>query len=124
MLIMADENFSEWLKKQLKKSGMSQSELARAAGVTRAAINGIVTGARGPGTDLCNGIAKALKLPPEEVHRAAGLLPPAPAENAIIQIWRVKPSASMVKCLVTTQPKHPQPASSFQNFTSHSLSNI
>ena len=82
---MADKiNFPEWLKKQLERTGMSQSELARAAGVTRAAINGIITGARGPGTDLCNGIAKALRIPPEVVYRAAGLLPPEPAENPII----------------------------------------
>lgn len=73
---MADAiNFPDWLKTQMKNNGMSQSQLARSAGVTRAAINGIITGARGPGTDLCNGIAKALRLPPEEVYRAAGLLP-------------------------------------------------
>lgn len=83
---MADRsNFPEWLKKELESRGLSQSELARSAGVTRAAINGILTGARGPGTDLCNGIARALKIPPEEVYRAAGLLPPAPKENPIVK---------------------------------------
>lgn len=83
---MADAiNFPDWLKTQMKNNGMSQSQLARSAGVTRAAINGIITGARGPGTDLCNGIAKALRLPPEEVYRAAGLLPPALPVNPIIK---------------------------------------
>ena len=70
-------DFAIWLEEQLKEQGISQAELARRADVTRGAINGILTGARGPGVDLAKGIAKALKLPPEQVLRAAGLLPPA-----------------------------------------------
>ena len=73
--------FSEWLTTVLFQKGISQSELARQAGVTRGAINGVLTGARGPGVDLCNGIARALKIPPEEVLRAAGLLPPEPKKD-------------------------------------------
>jgi len=81
MSAMVDKaNFSEWLEKELEKRDMSQSELARQAGVTRAAINGVLTGARGPGIDLCNGIAQAFKLPPEEVYRAAGI-PLSPERN-------------------------------------------
>lgn len=68
-------DFSEWLESVMREQGVSQSELARMSGVTRSAINGILRGARGPGVDLCNGIARALKIPPEEVLRAAGLLP-------------------------------------------------
>ncbi len=71
------ETFATWLEFQLKEHNISQSELARRAGVTRGAINGILMGARGPGVDLCKGIAKALEIPPEQVLRAAGLLPPA-----------------------------------------------
>lgn len=51
--------FSKWLENILQEKGISQSELARRSGVTRAVINGILTGARGPGVDLCNGIARA-----------------------------------------------------------------
>ncbi len=72
--------FPQWLENSLKEKEMSQSELARQAGVTRAAINGILSGARGPGTDLCLGIARAFNLPPETVYRKAGLLPPVPKE--------------------------------------------
>jgi transcriptional regulator with XRE-family HTH domain len=83
---MADKiNFADWLEKELTKSKLSQSDLAREAGVTRAAINGILTGARGPGIDLLNGIAKALHIPVEEIYRVAGILPPAPNENKIIK---------------------------------------
>ena len=75
---MADKyDFSEWLREEMKRRGLNQSDLARAANVTRAAINGIMTGARGPGQDLCNAIAQAFSMPPEEVFRKAGLLPPS-----------------------------------------------
>ena len=67
--------FATWLENELKEREMSQSELARRAKVTRAAINNILSGSRGPGTDLAKGIAKAFDIPPEQVYRAAGLLP-------------------------------------------------
>lgn len=82
---MAYTSFATWLESVLKQEGISQSELARRAGVTRGAINGILTGARGPGVELSKGIAKALKIPPEQVLRAAGLLPPAVNINEQIE---------------------------------------
>jgi transcriptional regulator with XRE-family HTH domain len=68
--------FSRWLQDEMNKRGLNQSQLAKLAGVTRSAINGVISGVRGPGSDLCVGLARALKLPPEDVFRAAGLLPP------------------------------------------------
>lgn len=47
MYSMAVNTFSNWLTAVLIQKGISQSELARQAGVTRGAINGILTGARG-----------------------------------------------------------------------------
>jgi transcriptional regulator with XRE-family HTH domain len=83
VLAVADNySFSMWLLAEMSKLGISQSELARRAGVTRSAINGVVTGARGPGPDLCNAIARALNIPPEQVFQAAGLLPPAIEQNS------------------------------------------
>ena len=35
-----------------------------------------------PGAGFCLKIARALGVPPEEVYRRAGLLPPTPAESA------------------------------------------
>ena len=75
MYPMAYTSFASWLEEQLKEQGISQAELARRAGVTRGAINNILQGERGPGIDLAKGIAKALSIPPEQVMRAAGLLP-------------------------------------------------
>jgi len=86
MLAVADSiSFSDWLGSQLNTQGITQAELARRAGVTRSAINGILSGARGPGIELCMGIARALKLPPEEVYRAAGLLPPEPSKDTTLK---------------------------------------
>ena len=78
-------NFSDWLEQELNERGLSQSELARRAGVTRAAINGVLSGARGPGVDLVKGIAKAFNIPAEEVFRHADILPPTVTKNALIE---------------------------------------
>jgi transcriptional regulator with XRE-family HTH domain len=69
-------SFAVWLDNELKERGVSQSELARRANVTRSAVNGVLTGARGPGPELAKGISKAFDIPPEHVYREAGLLPP------------------------------------------------
>lgn len=81
--------FTDWLQSALDERGISQSELARRAGVTRSAINGIIMGTRGPGIELCTGIAHALKLPPEEVLRVAGLLENEPSEDDSLY-YRIK----------------------------------
>lgn len=73
--------FVDWLKSELRERDWSQSDLAREAGVTRSAINGIITGNRGAGVDLLRAIAKAFKYPPDTVYRAAGLLPPTDLQN-------------------------------------------
>jgi transcriptional regulator with XRE-family HTH domain len=78
-------DFSQWLQEQMNERGLSQSDLARLAGVTRSSINGILVGTRGPGPDLCNAIARGLKLPPEVVFRAAGLLPPKPNAEPTVE---------------------------------------
>jgi DNA-binding XRE family transcriptional regulator len=68
--------FMEWLDKQRKKRGWTRAKLARVAGVSPTIIYFIARGKRVPGSFLCNGLAKALNLPREEVYRAAGLLEP------------------------------------------------
>ncbi len=66
--------FIEWLDKQREKHGWTRAKLARMAGVSPTIIYLIANGKREPGSLLCNGMAKALNLPREEVYRAAGLL--------------------------------------------------
>lgn len=69
--------FGIWLKARLNERDMSQSELARDAGVARSTISGVIIGVRDPGNGLCIAIAKSLRIPPNEVFEAAGILPPS-----------------------------------------------
>jgi transcriptional regulator with XRE-family HTH domain len=78
--------FSEWLRKEMDARGMTQAELARKAGTSRASINQLVLETRGPGHDLCNGIAKAFRIPPEVVFHAAGLMTPTQSISVPVEI--------------------------------------
>jgi transcriptional regulator with XRE-family HTH domain len=69
-------SFSEWLLLMLENRKWSQADLARAAKVSRSAISEIISGQRQVGKRTATAIAQALRLPPEQVFRAAGILPP------------------------------------------------
>ncbi len=77
-LLLSMESFGSWLLQQIESKQWRQADLARASNLDSAVISNLVNGRRGPGEDTCRAIAKALGLPPEEVFRAAGLLPPKP----------------------------------------------
>lgn len=68
-------DFSDWLSQEMANRGWSQSDLAAVADVNRASISHIIKRSRLPGPDLLVKIAKALKYPPEDIFRIAGLLP-------------------------------------------------
>jgi transcriptional regulator with XRE-family HTH domain len=74
--MLSVESFSDWLLKELNARNMSQSDLARVAGLGSGTISNIVSGNRKVGQETLDKIARALRLPPEAVFRAAGLLPP------------------------------------------------
>jgi transcriptional regulator with XRE-family HTH domain len=74
---MEEIDFPQWLINQMDRKGITQADLSKLSGLSTAAISLILSSSRGAGTDACLAIAKALKLPPETVFRAAGLLPPA-----------------------------------------------
>jgi transcriptional regulator with XRE-family HTH domain len=73
--------FSDWLIDQLEAQQWSYRQLAQQAGITRSAISRVITGQNDPGPDFCNGIARALGIPPVEVFYRAGLLDPPPDTN-------------------------------------------
>jgi len=73
--------FSKWLLNELDDRKMSQSDLSRIAGVTRATINGVVSGRRQPGAHLLAAISKALLIPLEDLYQKAGILPAKQNEN-------------------------------------------
>jgi transcriptional regulator with XRE-family HTH domain len=79
------ESFSDWLLKELKNRNISQSDLARIAGLGSGTISNIMSGNRKVGQDTLNKIANGLRLPPELVYEKAGLLPP---KNELSEIKR------------------------------------
>lgn len=79
--MMDYQKFGRWLSGELDKREMSQSDLSRAAGVTRATINGVITGRRQPGSHLLAAISKALIIPLEDLYQVAGILPPSKKES-------------------------------------------
>lgn len=78
-------NFGTWLLNVLQERKMSQSELARLAGISKGTVSNLVNGTSGIGQDSLTAIAHALKLPIDLVFEKAGLLPP---KNGISPIKR------------------------------------
>lgn len=75
--IMDKTNFSDWLTDEMEKREWTQSDLAHKADVNRQVIWSYINRKRvKPDEDVLSAIAKAFKMPPETVFRAAGLLPP------------------------------------------------
>jgi len=70
-----EKDFSTWLTIEMDRLGWNNSELARRASVVPSTISMVINRQKQPGPDLCNGIARALGVPPERVFREAGLLP-------------------------------------------------
>lgn len=68
----------------MEKKNLSQKELAEISNITPAQISRIISGSRGAGEQALTSIARALKLPPETVFRAAGLLPPQSKRDEMI----------------------------------------
>lgn len=78
-------SFADWLLKQMIEKGWSQSELARSSGLTRSTISYYLSPkSKSPDETALRKISKALKLPPETIFRAAGLLPPQSPETELI----------------------------------------
>lgn len=77
--------FAEWILHELEVREWSQSDLARNSNISTSQITRILNGQRNAGEETVRAFAKALKLPPEQVFRAAGLLPPKPEVNELIE---------------------------------------
>lgn len=74
--------FNDWLLSQLQEREWSQADLARASGLTTAAISKYING-RTPDETALRKIAKALNLPADLVFEKAGVLPPKPELSPI-----------------------------------------
>ena len=75
ILLTMNTDFPVWLREELAERHWTQAELAKRSGVSPAQITRVLSGERGLGELSIIAIAQALKLPPEQVYRKAGLLP-------------------------------------------------
>ena len=80
-------NFSDWLLEQLHERDWTQADLARASGLTRATISYYLgQKSKKPDENALRQIAKAFKISPESIFRAAGLLPSTPTDPIVDEI--------------------------------------
>lgn len=85
-LIMDKFAWADWLATEREKQGLSQSDLARAAGINRQIINDYESHKRpNPQVEQLTKISIALGYPPEYLPRMAGKLPPAPATDETLE---------------------------------------
>ena len=73
--MLSMENFGDWLLKEIEKRNWSQSDLVKAAGISRGTLSNIISGARGTGEKSLISIANALNISPITIFRKAGILP-------------------------------------------------
>jgi len=75
---MVTELFTEWINGEIRERGWSLRELARRSNLSSTAVINVMNQHRNAGSDFCKGLARALRISPEEVMRRAGILPPSP----------------------------------------------
>lgn len=64
---------------------MSPAQLSRLTRKDQGVISRILSGERNPSNETLESIARALKLPTEEVFRVAGVLPPKPDSDPWVE---------------------------------------
>lgn len=74
-LPMVNFGFSYWLREEMQKREWTQADLMRHSGMSNAQISRVLNESREPGNDFLRAIARAFKVSPEIVFRAAGVLP-------------------------------------------------
>ena len=73
--------FTEWLDRELNDRGWSRSEAARRGGISASMFDKVINGYAQPGLTFYKGVAKAFKIPLEEVLRKAGEMEDLPNEE-------------------------------------------
>ena len=73
--------FTDWIYREMANRGWTQAQLARRAVLSQPTISMVLNRQKEPGQKFCRGIARAFKLPPEEVFRKAGILPAVPEKT-------------------------------------------
>jgi transcriptional regulator with XRE-family HTH domain len=76
--------FNVWLRRQLRERRISQRQLAHMSGVDHSTISRLIGGARTPSLETATKIARALRVPEEEIGRELGFArgrPPLPLQR-------------------------------------------
>ncbi len=104
------QNFSSWLLEELDQRDMSQSDLARSAGLHRAVIYKVISDASKPTPKTLNAIAHALRIPPEIVFEKAGLLTPSSelsaTERTLINLAKGLPNDDLEMIFALLKQRH------------------
>ena len=79
--------FVAWLEAELEQRQWSFNQLARRADLSHSMLSRVRAGSP-PTWSVCYAFSTALNLPPEQVFRQAGLLPPIPAGQAEYEEFR------------------------------------
>jgi transcriptional regulator with XRE-family HTH domain len=85
--MLSMENFGDWLLKELESRNWSQSDLVKAAGISRGTLSNIISGTRGVGEKSLISIANALNISPITIFRKAGILPDS-EEGVAFDDWQ------------------------------------
>lgn len=84
-MFLMNNTFGEWLASEVVLRDWTQADLARKSGLNRAVISKLLSDKSDPSPETCKALAKALKKPIEEIYRVAGLLPPIPENDELIE---------------------------------------
>jgi len=85
IMTMGKYDFADWLNQELNNRDWKPADLAKKAGLASGILSRILNRERNAGTETCNAIAQALKIPAEVVFRHAGLLPPKPEMDSLLE---------------------------------------
>jgi len=85
---MDTNTFADWLAARLRQKGWSQKQLAQATGLSRQTISNYLVGRiTKPDESSCNALARVFGVTPEDVFRAAGILPNMNENPPGIEEW-------------------------------------
>ena len=73
-----------WLELEMRNKGWGVREVARRAGLSHPIISDALNGGN-VSFETCKALASLFHIPPEEVFRKAGLLPPRPAADELTE---------------------------------------
>jgi len=85
VVVLVMNDFITWLSSEAERQGWSLQQMARYVGASRIDITRMAKGQIKPSADFCRQVAIIFDVPPVEVFRRAGFLPPELNETLLSQ---------------------------------------